>query len=54
MNTPLHVSASSDGIDSIKVLMKYGASLTKLNCYGETALLSATKFGHLQTVKLLR
>jgi ankyrin repeat protein len=52
-NTPLHVSASSAGLDSMRVLLAYGASLTQLNCYGETALMSGAKFGHLDAVKLL-
>jgi ankyrin repeat protein len=46
-NTPMHVSMSSDGIDSIKILLAFGASLTKLNEYGETPLMTGAKFGHL-------
>lgn len=45
---------SSDGIDSIRVLLAFGASLTKLNCYGETPLMTGAKFGHLDSVKVLR
>ena len=45
---------SSDGIDSIRVLLAFGGSLTKLNCYGETPLMTGAKFGHLDSVKMLR
>ena len=54
MNTPMHVAMSSDGIDSIRVLLAFGASLKKLNCYGETPLLTGAKFGHIDSVKVLR
>lgn len=43
----MHVSMSSDGIDSIRVLLAFGGSLTKLNDYGETPLMTGAKFGHL-------
>lgn len=33
--------------------MAYGASLTARNDYGETPLLTAAKFGHIETVKIL-
>lgn len=44
---------SSDAIDSIRLLLAYGASLTKLNVYDETPLMTGSKFGHLQAVKML-
>ncbi len=33
--------------------MAFGASLTARNDYGETPLMTAAKFGHIETVKLL-
>lgn len=33
--------------------MAFGASLDARNDYGETPILTAAKFGHLETVKLL-
>jgi len=33
--------------------MAFGASLSMLNDYGETPLMTAAKFGHLDTVKVL-
>ena len=43
----MHVSMSSDGMDSIRVLLSFGASLTMLNKYEETPLMTGAKFGHL-------
>ena len=54
MNSPLHVAMSSDGIDSVRVLVAYSASLNGVNCYGETALMTGAKFGHLESVKVLQ
>jgi len=53
-NTPLHVAMSSDGRDSIRVLLAFGASLTLRNCYGETPLMTGAKFGHIDAVIMLR
>lgn len=50
----MHVSMSSDGIDSIKILLAFNASLTKLNEYGETPLMTGSKFGHLESVVILK
>lgn len=49
----MHISASSEALNSIPILMAFGASLTAFNDYGETPLMTAAKFGHYETVKLL-
>jgi ankyrin repeat protein len=53
LNTPLHVAASSEALDSIPLLLAYGACLDIKNKFGETALMIACKFGHLNTVRAL-
>jgi hypothetical protein len=45
---------SSDGIDSIRILLAYNGSLTKLNEYDETPLMTGAKFGHLESVIVLK
>jgi hypothetical protein len=50
----LHVAMSSDGIDSIRILLAFNASLSKLNVYEETPLMTGAKFGHLEAVKMLK
>ncbi len=52
-NTSLHIAASSEAINSIPILMAFGASLMARNDYGETPIMTAAKFGHLDTVKML-
>lgn len=44
--TPLHVAASSAALDSIRMLLAYGASLKAQNNYEETPIMTAAKFGH--------
>ena len=44
---------SSDAVDSIRLLVAYGASLKARNDYGETPLLTGCKFGHIDSVKIL-
>ena len=50
----MHVAMSSDGIDSIRILLAFNASLSKLNIYEETPLMTGAKFGHLEAVKVLK
>ena len=51
--TSLHVAMSSEAIDSIRLLIAYGASLTAKNNYGEVPLMTAAKFGHVDACKIL-
>ena len=53
LNTPLHVSASSEALESIPLLIAFGADVNRKNKWGETPLIIATKFGHVETVKFL-
>ena len=53
LNTPLHVSASSEALESIPLLIAFGADVNRKNKWGETPLIVATKFGHINTVRLL-
>ncbi len=46
-NTSLHIAMSSEALDSIRILISYGASMQLKNNYGETPLLTGAKFGHL-------
>lgn len=52
-NKPLHVAASSEALDSIPVLVAFGAKVDSLNKWGETPLMVAAKFGHIDTIRLL-
>jgi len=47
-NTPLCVAASTDAIESLKVLLKYKASLENINNEGGTPISEAVKYGSLQ------
>ena len=51
-NTPLHVSASSEALGSIPIVMAFGANINRQNKWGETPLLVAVKYGHIDTVKM--
>lgn len=51
-NSPLHVAASSEALDSIPVLIAFGGDLNRQNKWGETPLMVAAKFGHIETAKL--
>ena len=53
LNTPLHVSASSEALESIPLLIAFGADVNRKNKWGETPLIIASKFGHVETVKFL-
>lgn len=44
---------SSEAIDSIRILLAFGASLERRNNYGETPLLTGAKFGHEEAVRIL-
>lgn len=49
----MHIATSSEAIDSIRLLLAYQASLTLKNNYGETPVMTAAKFGHVETCKIL-
>lgn len=52
-NTPLHVAASSEALNSIPILLAFGCDINKRNKWGETALMIAAKFNHYETANLL-
>ena len=52
-NTPLMIAASTNGIRSMKVLMKYNIDLNEENNNHETALIQAIKYGNYESVLTL-
>ena len=52
-NTPLMIAASTNGIRSLKVLMKYNIDLNEVNNNHETALIQAIKYGNYESVLTL-
>lgn len=46
-------AASSNAIDSVRVLIARGANSSFKNVYGETSVFLAAKFGHLNVLKIL-
>lgn len=53
-NTPLHEAAKGGNGDVVTVLLQHRkATLYALNALGESALLIACKYGHMEAVKLL-
>ncbi|KAL4427585.1 hypothetical protein ABPG74_012976 [Tetrahymena malaccensis] len=52
-STPLHIACSSEALDSIPLLIAYGADVNKQNKFGDTALHFASRFGHIKTVIML-
>ena len=49
-NTPLMIAASTNGIRSMKVLMKYNIDLNEENNNHETALIQAIRYGNYESV----
>ena len=52
-NTPLMIAASTNGIRSMKVLMKYNIDLNEENNNHETALIQAIRYGNYESVLTL-
>ena len=52
-NTPLMIASSTNGIRSMKVLMKYNIDLNEENNNHETALIQAIKYGNYESVLTL-
>ena len=52
-NTPFMIAASTNGIDSMKILYKYGARINNVNYKGETGLVQAIQYGNWESVKNL-
>jgi ankyrin repeat protein len=53
MNTAMHVAASSEALASIMVLNAFNANINAKNKWGETPFMVCSKFGHVETTKLL-
>ena len=49
-NTPLMIASSTNGIRSLKILMKYNIDLNDENNNNETALIQAIKYGNYESV----
>lgn len=49
LNTAMHVAASSEAIPSIRLLVAFNANINSKNKWGETPLMIASKFGHVET-----
>ena len=52
-NTPFMISASTNGIESMKILIKYNINLNEINNNYETALIQAVKYGCYESVQIL-
>ena len=52
-NTPFMISASTNGIESMKILMKYNINLNEINKNHETALIQASKYGYYESVQII-
>ena len=52
-NTPLMISGSTNGINSMKVLLKYNANVNEENNNHETALIQAIKYGNYESILTL-
>ena len=52
-NTPLMIAGSTNGISSMKVLLKYNINLNEENNYHETALIQSTKYGNYESILTL-
>ena len=51
--TPLMLAASEGDIAAARLLLRRGASIGLVNCYGRTALMMAAMGGHTPMVRLL-
>lgn len=49
-DTPFMIAASTNGIESMKVLVKAGAQVNRVNNRGESALIQATQYGNWESV----
>lgn len=52
-NSPFIIAAASQGVESMRVLYRYGADVNKQNIKGETSIFFACRFGHLDSLKVL-
>ena len=52
-NTPFIIAAASEGVKTLRLLFKFGASVNKRNKKGETAVFNACKFGHMSSLRIL-
>ena len=52
-NTPLMIAGSTNGINSMKVLLKYNMNLNEENNNHETALIQSTKYGNYESILTL-
>ena len=51
-NTPFMISASTNGVESMKILMKYNINLNEINNNYETGLLQAAKYGYYEIIQI--
>ena len=49
-NTPLMIAGTTNGIRSLKVLLKYNVNLNEVNNNHETALIQSTKYGNYESI----
>ena len=52
-NTPMGVAAASSAMDSMRLLIAFGAKIDEVNNLKETPLTQACRYGHLNVVKLI-
>ena len=52
-NTPFMIAASTNGIDSMKILYKYGAKINNVNYKGESGIIQAIQYGNWESVQNL-
>ena len=52
-NTPFMIATSTSGIDSMKILFKYGAKVNLVNYRGESGLIQTVKYGNWESVLCL-
>ena len=49
-NTPLMIAGSTNGIRSLKILLKYNINVNEVNNSHETALIQSTKYGNYESI----
>lgn len=52
-NTPLHVAASSEALESMSLLVAFGGNVNARNKWQETPLMVAAKFNHFDSANTL-
>ena len=52
-NAPFMISASTNGIKSMKILIKLNINLNEINNNNETGLIQAFKYGYYENVQIL-